>query len=329
MHAFVLAGGFATRLWPLTEHRAKPLLPLLGKPILTHIVEKIPADIPVTVSTNAAFGPAFEAWKATIDRARLVVQIEPTKNDDEKLGALGALAEWIREREIDDDILLLTGDNWFGFDLNTFIAQYESGTALIAAHRLKNPALASAFGTVLMEEASPPEAPGDAQLSRRVTGFEEKPAQPKTDLVSTGCSILPRAAMPILLEFARLHPDNVGGIFEELLRKGERINAHIFSDPWFDIGSFDAYLEATKTLAGAGVLQAPQSVISDSKAEGTVIVGRGSRVEGSSLTNTVLFEDCVIEDCVLEDCILDDRCRLKGIDLRGKMLRAGTMMERR
>ncbi|MEK7217912.1 MAG: NDP-sugar synthase, partial [Patescibacteria group bacterium] len=48
MQAFLLAGGFATRLWPLTEKRAKPLLPLAGKPIITHLLENIPEGIPVT-----------------------------------------------------------------------------------------------------------------------------------------------------------------------------------------------------------------------------------------------------------------------------------------
>jgi GTP:adenosylcobinamide-phosphate guanylyltransferase len=78
MHAFILAGGFATRLWPLTEKRAKPLLPLAGKPLLTHLLEKIPRDIPVTVSTNAAFANGFSEWQKMIDRPTDLI-IEGTK----------------------------------------------------------------------------------------------------------------------------------------------------------------------------------------------------------------------------------------------------------
>ena len=83
MRAFILAGGFATRLWPLTEKRAKPLLPLRGKPILTHLVEKIPADLPVTVSTNAAFEDAFEEWRRDLGRSETEIVVEGTKHDDE------------------------------------------------------------------------------------------------------------------------------------------------------------------------------------------------------------------------------------------------------
>ena len=63
MHAFILAGGFATRLWPLTEKRAKPLLPLAGVPLIEYLVQDIPEDIPITISTNAVFKEAFEESK--------------------------------------------------------------------------------------------------------------------------------------------------------------------------------------------------------------------------------------------------------------------------
>ena len=75
MKAFILAGGFATRLWPLTEKRAKPLLPLAGIPLLTHLVEKIPAGIPITVSTNAVFAEDFEKWKKAMSDKRLAISI--------------------------------------------------------------------------------------------------------------------------------------------------------------------------------------------------------------------------------------------------------------
>ncbi|HRH93005.1 MAG TPA: sugar phosphate nucleotidyltransferase, partial [Candidatus Peribacteria bacterium] len=91
MRCFVLAGGFATRLWPLTEKRAKSLLPLAGKPILSHVVDAVPAKIPVSVSTNAVFEADMRRWAKKQNRDIDIV-VEDTGHDDQKLGALGALA---------------------------------------------------------------------------------------------------------------------------------------------------------------------------------------------------------------------------------------------
>ena len=159
MHAFILAGGFATRLWPLTEKRAKPLLPIAGKPIITHLVEKIPAEIPVTVSTNAAFGDVFNEWKDDLHRANLEIVVEGTKHDDEKLGALGAVAEWITEHSIKEDVLLLTGDNYLGFHMQKFLESYREGIPLLAAYDIKDLKKASAFGTVITALSPLPPSP--------------------------------------------------------------------------------------------------------------------------------------------------------------------------
>lgn len=316
MHAFILAGGFATRLWPLTERRAKPLLPLAGRPLLTHIVEQIPAGIPITVSTNAAFARSFEEWRTTISRTDVVVRIEHTRSDDEKLGTLGATAQWMSEDGIDDDILLLTGDNYFGFQMNTFIDRFAANT-LVAAYDIGERSKASAFGTIVL-----------ADDGRTAAAFEEKPREPRSSLVSTGCSILPRSVLPDLLAFAKIKPDNVGGIFEELLRLGRTVSVFTFNEPWFDIGSFEAYLAATRTLVGERVLHAPDAVLTDCVCTGSVVMGEGSAATRSELRDTVIFGRCVIEDCIIENCVIDDGCVLKGIDLSGKMLRAGTRLER-
>lgn len=318
MHAFILAGGFATRLWPLTEHRAKPLLPLAGKPLLSHIVEKIPADIAVTVSTNAAFGEHFHEWQKTINRPNLQIRIEETKSDDEKLGTLGATAQWITAENISDDILLLTGDNYFGFDMQAFMHAFPGDAALVAAYDIGDISKASAFGTILVD------ADG-----KTVTGFEEKPAEPKTSLVSTGCSILPKSVLPDLLAFAQVKPDNVGGIFEELLRLQKRVDCFRFEELWFDIGSFDTYLEATEMLVGENVLLGTDSVMTDSTTEGSVVVGVKNSITKSKLQNTVVFDNCIIEDCVLERCVIDDGCELRGVDLTGKMIRSHTRLIRK
>lgn len=316
MKAFILAGGFATRLWPLTESRAKPLLPLAGKPLLSHIVAMIPAEIPVTVSTNAAFGESFEEWKKTINRPNLTIRIEKTKNDDEKLGTLGATAQWITEEHIDDDILLLTGDNYFGFDMNTFFAQYHPGTALVAAYDIGDKAKASAFGSIIAE-------------GTHVLAFEEKPVEPKTSLVSTGCSILPKNVLPDLLAFASVKPDNVGGIFEELLRLGKSVDCFQFTEPWFDIGSFETYLDATKALVGETLLQGADCTITETAIEGSVVVGDKTEISASKLEDTVIFSNCVIDDCVLIRCVIDDGCELRGVDLTGKMIRGNTRLIRK
>lgn len=317
MHAFILAGGFATRLWPLTEHRAKPLLPLAGKPILSHMVEKIPAEIPVTVSTNAVFAEGFADWRKQHPERRIEILIERTTNDDEKLGALGAVAQWVREHGIVDDVLLLTGDNYFGFSFERFLKAYRPGTPILAAYDIRDRDRASAFGTVIL-----------GSDARSITGFEEKPKNPQSTLVSTGCSVLPASTLPALLSYAVEHPDNVGGIFEEFLRLGQPVDSFTFAEPWFDIGSFDAYLEATKTLVGDRVtMPGAGAHLSDTSCEGSVVIGAGSRVTGGTLRDTVLFENVVLNDCVLERCIIDNNCVLSGIDLTGKMLREGTILK--
>jgi glucose-1-phosphate thymidylyltransferase len=313
MHALILAGGFATRLWPLTEKRAKPLLPLAGKPIVQYLVENIPAHIPIIVSTNAAFADGFTEWIARMGRSNLTLAVEDAHHDDKKLGALGAVAEWITKDAIHEDLLLLTGDNYMGFRMKDFLEAYTEGIPLVAAYDIGDREQAKAFGTVVLEAGT-----------NRVQEFEEKPANPKTTLVSTGCSILPAATLPILQSYAAQHPDNVGGIFEELRRRGQEVTCFTFTDTWFDIGSFHAYLEATRSLVGERVLLGEGAIANENTCSGSVIIGDGSHVTKSTLKDVVLFPGSTVEDCVLERCIIDSHCTLRGVDLTGKMIRAGT-----
>ena len=318
MKAFILAGGFATRLWPLTEKRAKPLLPLAGKPLLTHLAEQIPNDIPVTVSTNQVFEEDFKKWKSemrnqnpdTNPKTEIRILIEDSGHEDEKLGALGAVAKWITEEQIDDDILLLAGDNYVGFSIESFIKSFD-GKPLLAAHDIGNMDDAKKFGTVICKE-------------NQVTAFEEKPEEPKSTLISTGVYVIPKDHLRTLVDYAKNHPDNIGGVFEHFLSQKTEVHCSAFSDPWFDIGSFEAYLEATRALVGNQPLKGSDVQESENTLEGSNVIGSRSTVTKSTLRNVVIFEDCVIEDCVLEDCIIDNHCILKGIDLSGKMLREGT-----
>lgn len=315
MRAFILAGGFATRLWPLTEKRAKPLLPLAGKPIISHLIEKIPTNMPVTVSTNAVFAERFKWWMDDLGRPKVELVIEGTRRDAHKLGALGSIAEWVKVEKIKDDLLILTGDNYLGFSLDRFLGAFR-GVPLLAAHDVGDLERAKAFGTVIL----------DRTQSQRVVGFEEKPKDPKSTLVSTGCVILPTSTLPVLLELARVKPDNLGGIFEEFLRRGIEVGCFAFPERWMDIGSFQSYLDAHRELVGEHALMEPSAHVQRSTLRGSVTVGRNCVIENSELSDCMIFDDVHIRDCTLRQCIIDECSSLQGIDLRKQMLRAGTRL---
>lgn len=84
MKCIILAGGFATRLWPLTENKAKPLLHLKDRPLVSHIVEKLPKDTEIIISTNAVFEQAFKEWAKDYEGRNLKIFVEDSAGDDIK-----------------------------------------------------------------------------------------------------------------------------------------------------------------------------------------------------------------------------------------------------
>ena len=351
MKAFILAGGFATRLWPITERRAKPLLPLAGKPLLSYLVEAIPKDIEITVSTNAVFGDDMKVWAKTMKGRNIKILIEDAGHEGQKLGALGAVAKWLTDEKIDEDVLLLAGDNYVGCSMETFLSMRRD-CPLIAAHDIGDLALASQFGTVIVEHSPSPEkkdlplsfsrssgrecpegtreAGGGARGEGRVTSFEEKPLHPKSTFVSTGWWWLPKICLSIVKDHAKEHPDNIGGVFEEFLRRKISVDCFVFSEIWKDIGTFESYLGLHKEIVGTNIVKDASAIVDeDSKLLGSMALGPKTKIEKSTLTDCILFGDSTIKDCVLTRCILDEECVLQGVDLTDQMLRASTVLERR
>src|ERR671910_3518314 len=122
MHAVVLAAGYATRLRPLTDRLAKPLLPLAGRPMLDYLADKID-DVgeaeALHVVTNSRFAPDFEAWaRARSGRLSVRVHDDGTSSNTDRLGAIGDLRFVIERAELGgDDLLVVAGDNLFDFSL--------------------------------------------------------------------------------------------------------------------------------------------------------------------------------------------------------------------
>ena len=244
MKAIILAGGFAKRMWPLTKDRPKHLLEVAGRPMLSYVTDKLERFKAaygglgtVYVSTNARFAPDFEAFikslKAGMD-VRLVV--EDALGEGQKLGSLGALAKLIREQEIDDDLMILGGDNLFDFELRQFHDAFVSKKAdTIAVYDVGSLAKASLYGVVRTGEGG------------LITEFLEKPKEPPSTLAATACYLLTAPTTRSVLDYIDQgnNPDAMG-FFITWLYKRKSVYAFVFRGAWFDVGSFESLEEANR-----------------------------------------------------------------------------------
>jgi glucose-1-phosphate thymidylyltransferase len=234
--ALLLAGGYATRLRPLTERTAKPLLPVGGRPMLDWIVDRIQegADVDeLHLVTNAVYAADFERWAAGHP---ISVWNDGTRSNDDRLGALGDAALAVEQgRLAGDDLLVIAADNLFEFSLRDFVAFFRAkgdGSA-VAVHRLPDPALARLYGVIELDDDD------------RIVAFEEKPAEPRSDLIATATYLFHRDHVALLDRYlAGGNPPDPPGRFLGWLYSRVPVYGYRFSEAWFDIGDPEQLLEA-------------------------------------------------------------------------------------
>ena len=127
MKLIVLAAGYATRLYPLTLNQPKPLLDVAGKPMLEHVLDNLaPVDEidHVYVVTNGKFAGHFGRWseqyRARGAKADFTVVNDQSTDDSNKLGAIGDLNLVLTSQKVEDDIVVVAGDNLFSERLGDF-----------------------------------------------------------------------------------------------------------------------------------------------------------------------------------------------------------------
>ncbi len=222
MKCLILASGFGTRLYPLTRNKAKALIEYKDKPLLTHIVERIPRNIDIFIATNRKFEMTFRRWQKGIDR-KIEIGVEDVWNEKQKKGALGSLTFWIEQANINEDLLILASDNYFEFDISQFVSACNGKNALVAVHDVGDKSKASQFGVVEVEKG-------------RIVKCEEKPRHPKTSLVGVACYLLPPRLFSILSRFHDEHPElDELGHFITYLVKYDEVDAYIFTGVCKDI----------------------------------------------------------------------------------------------
>jgi len=226
MKCLILAGGFGTRLYPLTIDKAKALLEYKDKPLLTHIVDRVPHNVDIFVSCNRKFEAAFHQWQEKLGR-QVEIWVEDVWDVEQKKGAIGSLHYWISNKNIAEDLLVLAGDDYFELDLDQFIAAYNGRNALVAVYDIGDKGKASRFGVVKLD-------------GNRLIELEEKPAKPKSSLVATAIYVLPPSIFPLLSQYcAEGERDNLGNFITYLIDRGE-VHAYLFAEFWADIGSIRA-----------------------------------------------------------------------------------------
>ena len=176
MKCLILAAGYATRLYPLTENFPKPLLEVAGKPILDWLIEDLEKTGLVNeyiVVSNHKFAPIFEEWASRhsrLDRESPITVIDDgTSTNETRLGAVRDIQFAIDRLGLDDDLLVMAGDNLLDFSLEGFV-RYA---------REKN---ASCVMRYFEAEEARLHKTGVAEIDKegRILSMEEKPANPKS-----------------------------------------------------------------------------------------------------------------------------------------------------
>ncbi len=237
MKAIILAAGYATRLYPLTQDKPKPLLEVAGKTILQHILEKI-APIEsidwVLVVANAKFAGHFTEWVNHYSYLKPVQVInDQTTTNEGRLGAIADMQYVIDQVGIADDCLVLAGDNLFDFALTDFVAFYRQKQAdLITAHAIHDCQKLRRTGVVTLDATD------------RVTSFQEKPEQPASNLAVPPFYIYQKETLPLIADYLKAgNPPDAPGNFIPWLITKKPVYAYRFVGERYDIGTIESYRE--------------------------------------------------------------------------------------
>jgi glucose-1-phosphate thymidylyltransferase len=246
LRAVLLAAGFATRLWPLTRDRAKPLLEVGGEPMLTRLLRQVEVTGLVRealVVTNARFHRDFEDWRDELDTSLDVALVnDGAKDNESRLGAVADLDLALRRSPFEgptDGWLVLAGDNLLDFELRPYIDRYlASGAAQLIVRELDGPPPPHKYNEVVL----------DAGV--RVVSFREKPERSSSSLAAIAVYVLP----PQLPELVAAHlaaegaRDAPGHLVERLVEVVP-FEAAPIAGRWFDIGDRDDLETAREALA--------------------------------------------------------------------------------
>ena len=239
MKCLILAAGYATRLRPLTDNFPKPLLPVGGKPILDWLVEDIAATGKVDgfiVISNHKFASIFEEWSVSRPEDIRVVD-DGTSTNETRLGAVRDIQFAIEALDLEDDFLVIAGDNLLDFSLSEFL-EYSSSKGTSCVMRYYEP----------LEEKLRKCGVLQVDPDGLILGMEEKPSEPKSHWACPPFYFYRREdAMRIPEAIASGCGVDAPGSLVAWLSSKAPVHAMEMPGKRFDIGNLNSY-EAVKEI---------------------------------------------------------------------------------
>ena len=241
MKAIILAAGYATRLYPLTKDKAKALLPLGEQPIINYIVDQIEEieEIDTTyVISNTKFYQQFVDWAESTNYTKEIKIVDDgTDSDETKLGAIGDLQYLVETENVDDDIMVIAGDNYFTYSLKDFYNFFKEKGDSIAVAVMDDREDLKRMGVAVVDEDS------------KVIGLEEKPQNPMSNIAVYATYIYQKETLPLLKKYLDEgnNPD-APGFFPTWLYKQKDVYAYMFDGESYDIGLPSSYKEVNEIV---------------------------------------------------------------------------------
>jgi glucose-1-phosphate thymidylyltransferase len=246
MKVIILAAGYATRLYPLTLTKPKPLLPVAGKPMIEHVLDNLaPIDgiDRVYVVTNAKFADAFQQWanqyRATKSNFELTIVNDGTTDDANKLGAIGDIHFVLQTHNVNDDLMVVAGDNLFSEKLGEF-GKFcrEKNAPAEGVYDVKTADQAKKYGVISVGSDG------------RITRFVEKPPQPESTLIGIALYFYPKHTIRLIQQYISEgnNPDQPGRLVQWMYLRTP-VYAWTVPGLWFDIGSKETLEEANQIFA--------------------------------------------------------------------------------
>jgi len=246
MKLIILAAGYATRLYPLTHNQPKPLLLVAEKAMMEHVLDNVAGirDIDhAYIVTNAKFATHFEDWAKNFKRPNLnfgfTIVNDHSTDDSNKLGAIGDMHLVLTKYEINEDIIVIGGDNLFSEDLSAF-GDYckQQNAPVTGVYDVGDLEQIKKYNAIEIDE------------NDRIVYFEEKPKEPNSTLTGIALYFYPQSTLPLIEQYIAEgnNPDQPGRLVQWLY---PRVPFYVWRVPglWFDVGSIETLAEANSVFS--------------------------------------------------------------------------------